>query len=109
MSVVEVRCLPTAHSLPAPTPGLRHVPLQMQLANFSPERSPVLPPFGERPNEAVRLGRRRTSVTPAEIASRTYYRYERGTRRWPGGLQATGRTMRGDCQRLFRAYCSPST
>jgi len=47
-----------------------------------------------------------TAVTPAEIAGRTNLPDE--TRR-TGGVQATGQTMRGDCRRLFRACCGPST
>jgi len=42
-----------------------------------------------------------TAVTPAEIAGRTNLLHE--TRRIEG-LRGTGRTMRGDCQRVFCAY-----
>ena len=71
-------------------------------------RSLVLSPFGERLNEAGRLRRRATSVTPAEIAGRTYYPYERCAR-WTARLQATSRTMLGACERVFRAYRGRST
>jgi hypothetical protein len=47
-------------------------------------------------------------VTPAGIAGQTCYPHERCTRR-PGGLQATGRTMRRDCQRVFCPYRGRST
>jgi len=47
-----------------------------------------------------------TAVTPAEIAGWTNLPHE--TCR-TGRLQATGRTMRQDCQRRFRAYRGRST
>jgi len=47
-----------------------------------------------------------TAVTPAQMAGRTNLPHE--TRR-TGGLPATGRTMRGDCQRVLCAYGGRST
>src|SRR5262245_59082871 len=47
-----------------------------------------------------------TAVTPAESAGRTNLPDE--TRRTEE-LRATGRTMRGDCQRVFYAYRGRST
>jgi hypothetical protein len=57
---------------------------------------------------ASRRGVPVTSVTPAEIAGPAYYPYER-CKRWSGGLQATGRTMLGACERILRAYRGRST
>jgi hypothetical protein len=71
-----------------------------------PESRPI--PIWGATKCSGRLTRRATSVTPAEIAGRTYYPYERCTR-WTGGLQATGRRMLGASQRIFRAYRGRST
>jgi len=47
-----------------------------------------------------------TTVTPTETAGRTNLSHETGR---TGGLRATGRTMRGDCQRVLCAYGGRST
>ena len=49
-----------------------------------PESRPI--PIWGATKCSGRLTRRATSVTPAEVAGRTYYPYERCTR-WTGGLQ----------------------
>jgi hypothetical protein len=84
-----------------------------------PEASFPSPPLGERGHRSLARrvpfedasvqkmeGTPVTAVTPAEIAGRTNLPHETGR---TGGLQATGQTMRGDCQRVFRAYCGRST